>query len=89
MKLQKPPPPPPHFPLVLVAQIESYFVGVLKPHQIEGVWFMWKNTIESVQKATSTPGNGCILAHCMGLGKTLQVNNIHLHIDGSSGGVFG
>lgn len=37
----------------------------LKPHQIEGVKFLWKNIIMI--------GNGCILAHDMGLGKTLQV----------------
>lgn len=33
---------------------------------------MWENTIESV-KELNKPGSGCILAHCMGLGKTLQV----------------
>ncbi|XP_023237782.1 transcriptional regulator ATRX homolog [Centruroides sculpturatus] len=38
-----------------------------------GVKFMWEGTIESLKQLNSTPGSGCILAHCMGLGKTLQV----------------
>ncbi|KAB0803719.1 hypothetical protein PPYR_00689 [Photinus pyralis] len=34
---------------------------------------MWDTCYESVERAKSTAGSGCILAHCMGLGKTLQV----------------
>ena len=34
------------------------------------VQFMWDNVIESVEKPVNS---GCILAHCMGLGKTLSV----------------
>ncbi|CAI2169219.1 16285_t:CDS:10 [Funneliformis geosporum] len=37
----------------------------LKPHQIEGVRFLWKNIIMF--------NKGCVLAHSMGLGKTFQV----------------
>lgn len=36
----------------------------IKDHQIEGVRFLWDQT---------TRGTGCLLAHTMGLGKTMQV----------------
>lgn len=34
---------------------------------------MWDCCCESVRKVEKSAGSGCILAHCMGLGKTLQV----------------
>lgn len=37
----------------------------LKNHQIDGIKFLFENCYEE--------NSGCILAHCMGLGKTLQV----------------
>lgn len=48
--------------------INKYISGQIKPHQIDGVQFLWRELI--------TPGSnaqGCLLAHTMGLGKTMQV----------------
>ncbi|XP_056449561.1 transcriptional regulator ATRX-like [Gadus chalcogrammus] len=56
-----------------LVQVHRNLVTRLKPHQVDGVQFIWDCCCESVQKANSSPGSGCILAHCMGLGKTLQV----------------
>jgi len=46
--------------------IPPFIASQLKRHQVEGVNFMWKHI------ASEKPG-GCILAHSMGLGKSLQV----------------
>jgi hypothetical protein len=46
----------------------------LKKHQIEGIRFMWANLCGSVRSLQDgDAGLGCIVAHSMGLGKTLQV----------------
>ncbi|KAA8900862.1 hypothetical protein FN846DRAFT_891954 [Sphaerosporella brunnea] len=52
-----------HSPIYIIDDIAN----ILKPHQIEGVRFLWKTL---VQTGLHT---GALLAHTMGLGKTLQV----------------
>lgn len=41
--------------------------------QVQGVEFLWQSVFETLEHAKNHPGSGSIIAHCMGLGKTLQV----------------
>ncbi|RKU43598.1 hypothetical protein DL546_006307 [Coniochaeta pulveracea] len=41
----------------------------IKPHQIDGVRFMWNRIVAMNEQSRQ----GCLLAHTMGLGKTMQV----------------
>ncbi|XP_057660710.1 transcriptional regulator ATRX-like [Diorhabda carinulata] len=57
----------------ILIQVHPTITKKLKPHQRKGIQFMWNSCYESIEHIKSHPGSGCILAHCMGLGKTLQV----------------
>lgn len=41
--------------------------------KVEGIKFLWTSVFESLAEIKKGNGNGSIVAHCMGLGKTLQV----------------
>lgn len=56
-----------------ILKVDQKIVDNLKPHQASGIQFMWDACFESVKRSKDSKGSGCILAHCMGLGKTLQV----------------
>lgn len=51
--------------------VDKKLVKKLKPHQGQGIKFMWDACFESIEKLNENNGGGCILAHCMGLGKAL------------------
>ena len=57
----------------VLVEVNKKLVKKLKPHQLKGIKFMWDACFESLAQIQSEkiPG-GAILAHCMGLGKTLQ-----------------
>ena len=42
-------------------------------YSFPAVRFMYDSCIESVNRLKTDVGSGCIIAHCMGLGKTLSV----------------
>ena len=56
-------------------------VKQLKPHQKDGVLFLWESVCESMERLRGGEGSGALLAHCMGLGKTIQVSNLPTTVD--------
>ncbi|KAF7537183.1 hypothetical protein G7Z17_g12896 [Cylindrodendrum hubeiense] len=51
----------------------------IKEHQVDGVRFMWNQVV-----LAADPRQGCLLAHTMGLGKTMQVITLLVAIRESS-----
>lgn len=50
-----------------VIYLDPHIGRRVKPHQLQGVQFMWRELIKDEKR------QGCLLAHTMGLGKTMQV----------------
>ncbi|XP_070134901.1 transcriptional regulator ATRX homolog isoform X3 [Drosophila bipectinata] len=54
-------------------KVDRNIVKHLKSHQKDGVKFMYDSCYGGVDLTHKNSGSGCVLAHCMGLGKTLQL----------------
>lgn len=48
-----------------LVHVHPHIASKIRPHQLEGVRFMWDEITKDTHK-------GCLLAHTMGLGKTMQ-----------------
>ncbi|KIW75914.1 hypothetical protein Z517_10659 [Fonsecaea pedrosoi CBS 271.37] len=51
-------------------ELHRHIAQCVKPHQVNGIQFMWREIVEDPKR------QGCILAHTMGLGKTMQVASL-------------
>ena len=60
--------------LVPTIELDPHIGRRVKPHQVEGISFMWREIIADPKQ------QGCLLAHTMGLGKTMQVLSLLLTI---------
>lgn len=59
--------------------VDELIAPLIKDHQIEGVRFMWSQVVQE-----SKVRQGCLLAHSMGLGKTMQVVTFLVAIQGAA-----
>lgn len=61
-----------------LVSVDKNLAQILKPHQRDGVNFMWRRCFGSVTNICKNDDlvRGCVLAHCMGLGQfhAIQVN---------------
>lgn len=46
-------------------EVDESIVSKLKPHQADGIRFMYTTCFETVEQMKDGKGGGCILAHCM------------------------
>ncbi len=54
-----------------IIYVNPHIGACIKKHQIEGLRFMWNQIVAASRNEESM--QGCLLAHTMGLGKTMQV----------------
>jgi SNF2 family DNA or RNA helicase len=59
--------------------IEQKIAEKMKPYQLDGVQFLWRELTGDLDKA-----QGCLLAHTMGLGKTMQSIALLCAVDAAS-----
>ncbi|OJD15501.1 hypothetical protein AJ78_04232 [Emergomyces pasteurianus Ep9510] len=57
-----------------VIYLHRHIGARVKPHQLSGIQFMWRELIKDEKR------QGCLLAHTMGLGKTMQVISLLVSI---------
>ncbi|PGH08600.1 hypothetical protein GX51_01120 [Blastomyces parvus] len=62
-----------------VIYLHRHIGARVKPHQLSGIQFMWRELIKDEKR------QGCLLAHTMGLGKTMQVISLLVSIANAAG----
>ncbi|GAD91946.1 SNF2 family helicase/ATPase, putative [Paecilomyces variotii No. 5] len=61
-----------------IVYLDPHIGRRIKPHQLRGVQFMWRELIQDEKH------QGCLLAHTMGLGKTMQVISLLVTISAAA-----